>query len=624
MCGIAGLANIPEAQGRATLTRMRQTLTHRGPDDEGEYWLDCGSVGLGHQRLSIIDLSSAGRQPMMDGDRLVLTYNGEIYNYRSLRDELISKGHSFHTETDSEVILRAFAEWRSDCVNHFDGMFALAIFDRETRSIFLARDRAGEKPLYYWQDGRRLLFASEIKALLEFDEIDPVCDIDAFVHYLTYGYVPNDGCMIKGIKKVLPGQAMVFDLRTGDLRQWSYWQLPDSKDDANGSIDDYADRLQEILWKSVKQRLTADVPVGVLLSGGLDSSLITNAAVEAGEGRIKTFTVSFPGAGKCDERDHARLVARHFGTEHNELSAQPADIHLLDQMARQFDEPVGDPSAIPTFLVSKEIRHHATVALGGDGGDELFGGYKHYSYLQYQAVIRRWLPKPMRTFIADSAIRWLPTGITARNQMIALQGKLADAVAASNVYFDKVSRERLLSPALQNDVTSACSAQTRRRSAYDPSMSALQNATRLDFGGYMSEDILVKVDRASMLTSLEVRSPFLANDVIEFAFRDLPDRLRVQGRRKKIILNHLARRTFPSSFDFQRKQGFSMPETWFSGSSADYIEEILRSIDRRFLDPTAINDIIVHQRRGRSNMKRIFALCMFELWRREYSVALPS
>ena len=510
MCGIVGIANFPEERSHAALRRMRETLRHRGPDDQGEDWLDEGRVGFGHQRLSVIDLSPAGRQPMRSGERLALTFNGEIYNYRRLRDELISKGYEFRTQTDSEVILHAFKEWGTDCVNHFDGMFALAIYDQDSQSIFFARDRAGEKPLFYWHDGRRLLFASEIKALLSSKEISPVCDIDAFIHYLTYGYAPSDGCMLQGVEKLPPGQALLFDLQTGERQQWCYWQLPARRSQEVHSIDEYADRLKEILWDSVKERLTADVPVGILLSGGLDSSLITSAAAEAGVGQIKTYTVSFPGAGECDERDHARLIASHFGTDHSELSAQPADIHLLDQMARQFDEPVGDPSAIPTFLVSKEIKRNATVALGGDGGDELFGGYKHYSYLHYQSVIRRWLPAPIREWIAKNAARWLPTGATARNQLIALGGSLADAVAASNVYFDGTSRQRLLSPSKENMRFASHSAQERRRSAYDPRLSYLQNATRLDFGGYMSEDILVKVDRASMLTSLEVRSPFLA------------------------------------------------------------------------------------------------------------------
>ncbi|MGI9324966.1 MAG: asparagine synthase (glutamine-hydrolyzing), partial [Pseudomonadales bacterium] len=493
MCGIAGIANFPEERSHAALKRMRRALLHRGPDDQGEHWLDGGSLGFGHQRLSIIDLSPAGRQPMTDGDRLTLTYNGEVYNYGRLRDELSLKGHSFHTRTDSEVILRSFKEWGTDCISHFDGMFAMAIYDKDSRSIFFARDRAGEKPLYYWHDGRKLLFASEIKALLASKEIDAACDIDAFVHYLTYGYAPNDGCMLHGVKKLPPGQALLFDLETGELRQWCYWQLPESRSPQICSVKEYADRLQQILWKSVKERLAADVPVGVLLSGGLDSSLIASAAAEAGARRIRTFTVSFPGGGSCDERDHARLIARHFDTDHNELSAQSADIDLLGQMARQFDEPVGDPSAIPTFLVSKEIKRDATVALGGDGGDELFGGYRHYSYLHYQTVIRRWLPNPIRELIANSAARWLPSGATARNQLIALKGDLADAFAASNVYFDSVSRRRLLSPSLKNGVTPICGAQERRRSAYDPCLSAIQNATRLDFGGYMSEDILVKV-----------------------------------------------------------------------------------------------------------------------------------
>ena len=623
MCGIAGIANFPEASGRSSLRLMRETLLHRGPDDYGEDWADQESIGLAHQRLSVIDLSPAGRQPMTDGAGLKLTYNGELYNYRQLRDELCGKGHTFSTQTDSEVILRSYREWGTDCVDRFDGMFALAIFDRKKQSIFLARDRAGEKPLFYWHKGRQLLFASEIKALLASREIDPVCDLHAFVHYLTYGYAPGDGCLLSGVSKLPPGHALSFKIDTGELSRWCYWQLPAHRSSEVQAPRDLIDELQELLLESVKTRLVADVPVGVLLSGGLDSSLITSAASAACPGQIKTFTVSFADGGNCDEREHARLIAEHFGTTHTELVSEATDIWLLDQMARQFDEPIGDPSAIPTFLVSKEIRKNATVALGGDGGDELFGGYKHYSYLSYQTMIRRWVPRPLRQLIAGCATRWMPPGARARNQLIALDGDLRDAVAASNVHFDQAFRQHLLTPVLNGNAAITQQAQDQRRLAYDPDLSVLQNATRMDFGGYLSEDILVKVDRASMLTSLEVRSPFLARSIIEFAYGKLPDALRVQGRQKKIILRELARRTFPKDFAYDRKQGFSMPDTWFSGKGAQYTEDILRGIDHRFLNAAAIDDVITHQRRGVANSKRIFSLCMFELWRKEYGVKLP-
>lgn len=623
MCGIVGIANFPEMSSRSSLKLMRETLLHRGPDDHGEDWADDGNIGLAHQRLSVIDLSAAGRQPMTDGDGLTLTYNGELYNYRQLRDELRRKGHSFSTKTDSEVILRSYREWGTDCVDRFDGMFALAIFDKEKQSLFLARDRAGEKPLFYWHNGRQLLFASEIKALLASREIDPVCDLHAFVHYLTYGYAPGDGCLLSGVRKLPPGHALLFKIDTGELSRWRYWQLPACQSCGAYSSEDLIDELHQLLLKSVKDRLVADVPVGVLLSGGLDSSLITGVASAACAERIKTFTVSFADGGKCDEREHARLIAQHFGTDHTELVSEATDILLLDQMAKQFDEPIGDPSAIPTFLVSKEIRKNATVALGGDGGDELFGGYKHYSYLYYQMMIRRWIPGPLRQLIAGCATRWLPPGARARNQLIALDGNPRDAVAASNVYFDQAFRQHLLTPVLNGNAAITQEAQDRRRLAYDPGLSVLQNATRMDFGGYLSEDILVKVDRTSMLTSLEVRSPFLAKDIIEFAYSRLPDALRVRGRQKKIILSKLARRTFPKDFAYQRKQGFSMPETWFSGKSAQYTEDILRGIDSRFLNAAAIDDVITHQRQGVANSKRIFSLCIFELWRNEYGVNLP-
>ena len=372
MCGIVGIvSNTPQAQ-RLWLAIGRDAMTHRGPDDAGEWWSADGRVGLAHRRLAIIDLSLAGHQPMHDASgALTIIFNGEIYNFADLRNELVAKGHAFRSHSDTEVILAAYREWGTECLGRLNGMFAFALFDEGQQTVFLARDRAGEKPLFYSHLNGVLRFASELKALLADPasprQIDPV----ALDCYLAMGYVPGDRCILQGFNKLPPAHALLFHLKTGHVKIWRYWQLPELGDAAQGPVDEAAllDELEALLEGAVRQQMVADVPLGVLLSGGVDSSLITAMAVRASS-RVQTFTVGFPGHGKLDETKHARLIARHFGTRHTELMAEDVSADLLPRLARQFDEPIVDSSMIPTFLVSQLVRQHCTVALGGDGGDE--------------------------------------------------------------------------------------------------------------------------------------------------------------------------------------------------------------------------------------------------------------
>jgi asparagine synthase (glutamine-hydrolysing) len=617
MCGIVGVAGHVTID-RATLLAMRDTLQHRGPDDAGAWWSADGRVGLGHRRLAVIDLSSAGRQPMRDpSGRLQVVFNGEIYNYQELRRELCSLGRPFTTETDTEVILQAYLTWNVECLARLNGMFAFAIYDEREGRLLLARDRAGEKPLFYRLSSGALTFASELKALLA----DPACpreiDAHALDHYLAFGYVPDQHCLVHGVQKLPQGHALSYDVRSGQLRKWRYWSLPASAPH-DQSDEQLLDELEHLLADSVRLRLVADVPVGIMLSGGLDSTLVAALATRVSTRRIKTFTISFPGHGTFDEAPHARAVATYLGTEHVELAAESATLDLLPELARQYDEPIADSSMVPTYLVSRLIRRQATVALGGDGGDELFGGYPHHSWVQQQARVSRWIPRPARHAARRLVTRFVPAGVRGRNFAIGLTTERPFNIVQFNVLFDEDLRWRLLA-SLGNRRPRRGIPERFKAALCQGRESPLRQTTGLDFQTYLVDDILVKVDRASMLCSLEVRAPFLDPRLIEFAFARLPDRLRATVSARKVLLRRLAGRLLPPSFDVRRKQGFSLPlARWFKGDWGRFVEAILTDRSSVLFDRRVIDELLAGQRGGRSNMHRLFALAIFELWRREY------
>ena len=627
MCGIVGIMDSRPVVDADLLATMRDTMRHRGPDDAGLWWDDRRQVGLAHRRLSIIDLSPGGHQPMTDeSGRLALVYNGEIYNYRQLRDELAAKGHQFRSVSDTEVILEAYRAWGTDCVSHLNGMFAFALYDVSASSLFLARDRAGQKPLYYLHDGDRLVFASELKAIMADPAFKREIDLEALDYYLAYGYVPGSLCMLEGVVKLPPAHCLTCGLGGREAKTWRYWRLPDPPDGRDTrSEEELLDEYHELLRDSVRRRLVADVPVGILLSGGIDSSLITAMAAEVSSTPVKTFTIAFPGAGRFDEAPHARLVAEHFGTEHSELTAEQADVDLLPDLAAQFDEPMADSSMVPTYLVCRLIRRHATVALGGDGGDELFGGYPHHSWTQQQQRLRRFIPPPLRQ-LGRSAAKWMMRpGRKGRNYVLGALSSLPQSIAQINLYCDESLRRRLLAPVCAARPLPHPSPEAFKAGLCAPGRTPLQLATSVDFATYLPEDILVKVDRASMLTSLEVRSPFLDYRLIEFAFGRLDDSLRATVRSRKILSRRLARRVLPEQLDLKRKQGFSLPlQEWFKGKWGDYCREVLSDADGDLFDRAAIDELVADQRRGRFNTQRLFALTVFELWRRRYDISIPG
>ncbi|MBF0434248.1 MAG: asparagine synthase (glutamine-hydrolyzing) [Magnetococcales bacterium] len=618
MCGIVGIVSISSMINRSWLIKGRDAMIHRGPDDAGEWWSDDGRVGLAQRRLSIIDLSPAGHQPMLDASgSLCIVFNGEIYNFVNLRDEMAAKGYSFQSHSDTEVILTAYREWGTQCLTRLNGMFAFALYDARKQTVFLARDRAGEKPLFYHQAGGILHFASELKALLADPALPRDISSEALDCYLAMGYVPGERCVLQGYNKLPPAHALLFDLQSGQSNLWRYWQLPELIR-AQVSLDEAAllDELESLLEDAVRRQMVADVPVGVLLSGGVDSSLITAMAVRASS-QVRTFTIGFPGHGKLDETEHARLIARHFGTRHTELMAEDVTVDLLPQLARQFDEPMVDSSMIPTFLVSQLVRQHCTVALGGDGGDELFGGYGHYSRLQWMQKKLGPIPRYLRNGIALAAEKLLPVGLKGRNWLQGLGVDLDNGLPLIASYFDSTVRRRLLTKQSARSLV----AETVLKSRMPVHSDLLQRATRMDFSNYLAEDILVKVDRASMLNSLEVRAPLLDYRLIEFAFGKVPSQLKATQTEKKILLKRMTTRVLPPGFDRQRKQGFSIPlGEWLRGGAfRKLFHEVLRDPDCCF-DSVTVDSLLRGQDRGRSNGERLFALVLFELWRREYAV----
>ncbi len=623
MCGIIGVASLAPVSDRGWLAAGRDALRHRGPDDAGEWWSADACVGLGHRRLAIIDLSPGGHQPMQDaGGGLCIVFNGEIYNFADLRRELIAKGHAFRTQSDTEVILAAYREWGADCLSRLNGMFAFALYDARRRQLFMARDRAGEKPLFYALAGGVLRFASELKGLMADPALPRRIDAAALDCYLAMGFVPGGRSMLQGVNKLPPAHALLFDLNTGQSRLWPYWKLP--QPDASAAAgeadeDGLLDRLESLLEDAVRRQLVSDVPVGVLLSGGVDSSLITAMAVRAAP-KVKTFTVRFPGFGALDETEHARLIARHFGTEHVELVAAESTVDLLPLLARQFDEPIVDSSMIPTYLVSRLVREHCTVALGGDGGDELFGGYPHYDRLLWLQRKLGGIPPGLRRGLADAAVALLPAGAKGSHWIEAAGADFLTGLPLILSKFDRGARRRLMA----GQGTWALEAERIREQSIPESVDLLQRATRMDFGNYLAEDILVKVDRASMLNSLEVRAPLLDYRVIEFAFSKVPTRLKATSSERKILLKKLTQRILPPEFDRQRKQGFSIPlASWLQSEPWNtFFRDTLLSSDNPLFDRNEVRQLLAGQEKGRMNSERLFALVMFELWRREYRVSM--
>lgn len=618
MCGIIGVANSRTRNATDLVSTGIGSLKHRGPDAKGIWTSKDGSVCFGHTRLSIIDLSSQANQPLISPlTESVICFNGEIYNYIDLRYNLAKLGHEFKTSSDTEVLLASYDEWGVNCVKHLNGMFSFAIFDPRKGIIFAARDRSGEKPFFYsLQDGFR--FCSELKGLLSDPNLDRKIDHLAVNCFMEIGYVPGGQCIIDNFHKLPPGHYITYDLATSVAHVSRYWNLPQpSLSHEFQNQTDLAAKLTSLLSRSVSKQFCADVPIGILLSGGLDSSVVAALAARTGNS-VHTYSVGFPGAMSFDETMYARSVSKHIGSFHHEFMANDVSPELIYKLATQFDEPIVDSSMIPTFLVCELVKNQCKVVLGGDGADELFGGYKHYHRLELMQKLLGWIPLGFRKTISQLFSQALPIGFRGRNWAQSLKYDFRSHVPLLNNKFDLQARIRMF----KHQISNAISIEDLLEKRQPTSGKIATRAMQFDFQNYMVEDILVKVDRSSMLNSIEVRSPFLDKDIVEFAFSEVPLHLKTHGNNRKILLANVARELLPKNFNFTRKQGFSIPlDDWLkTGPLRTYFMDILLDQGSLF-DTNFINSLFSGLDKGYKNGERIFALCIFEIWRKKYEIS---
>jgi asparagine synthase (glutamine-hydrolysing) len=624
MCGIAGYVGRASAE---TLAAMLPLLKHRGPDGEGMH-VEPG-VGLGMTRLAIIDLEG-GRQPMTNEDESVwLVTNGEIYNFRELRAELEGRGWSFRTRSDTEVLLRAYEAYGDACVERLRGMFAFAVWDRRRRRLLLARDRLGKKPLYYHRRDGVLLFASEIKALLAHPAVGREVDADTLHHYLAFGYSPGDRSMLADVRSLPPAHLAVDDGQTMTAR--AYWAPPRgaaARADAVPAAE-APGLVRRAVVDAVRLRLESDVPLGVFLSGGIDSSAIVASMREVTGGRIATFTVGFGAADPSfDELPYARLVARRFGTDHHEDVLEPRVADLLPSIVHHFDEPFADSSAVATYVVAQATARHVKVALSGIGGDETFGGYPRYLGLRWSETFGR-LPAPLRRLaraavrgVARESERGADWGARARRFVTGAEAPLPDRYLGWTRFFDEPGLERLATPALRARFAAPVDARQRAAFATGEGGDPVDAALRVDLATYVPDDLLTMADRMSMAHSLELRAPFCDHRLVELALRIAPD-VKLRGGRLKAVLKDAFADALPRELTTRRKQGFMIPlGRWLRTDLREAMEDLLapaRVRGRGLFVPAAVEALKrEHQERQRGHADRLFALMMLELWMRAY------
>ena len=624
MCGIAGIVGRHrEVIDAADVRRMCHTLVHRGPDDEGIYTR--GPVGLGMRRLSVIDLSS-GHQPIHNEDKSVwVTCNGEIYNFPELRKELESRGHCFYTHCDTEVIVHLYEEMGTDCVTKLRGMFALALYDERREKLLLARDRLGKKPLYYAHHQERLYFASEIKALLavapELAEVNP----ESILQYFCFGYVPDPYSAFFPIKKLPPGYLLEYSAGQARVRQ--YWDLPAFGTHRAASEEECLEELEQRLAEAVCIRLISDVPLGALLSGGVDSSVVVALMARASSAPVKTFSIGFHEQ-RFNEANYARMVAQRFGTEHHDLVVEPKVGETLDFLTSTLEEPFADSSMLPTYYVCQMARRHVTVALSGDGGDELFAGYDRYA-ISMRRQRWNWIPDWMGRFYREHVHDHLPASTLGRNWVwnASLPGR--DRYLDDVSYLPAFGRERgVFSDEFLAETCCSAEPLAQFRRYYDsaPASDHLSRLQYLDTKTYLPGDILAKVDRMSMANSLEVRSPLLDHELVEWV-TGLPAQWKFRKGRQKYLLKKLAGKLgIPPAVLERPKQGFQLPLVdWMKGELKQKLLGILlepRTLQRGYFRPQAVRSMVDEHLRGRRNHSSVlWQMLVFELWQRNFMEA---
>jgi len=616
MCGICGIYNF-ESQHQVTdeqINKMNMMMTHRGPDAEGIFIHN--NIGLGHRRLKIIDLEG-GVQPMYSEDRnIAVVFNGEIYNFREIKKNLESRGHKFKTHSDTEVIIYAYLEYGEACVDHFRGMFGIAIYDNRHKRLFLIRDRLGIKPVYYYQDDKQFIFASEIKPILEILKNKPGVHLPALDFYMSVGYVPGKDTMFEGIHKLKPGHTLLIENNNCHFN--SYWDLentPPKDIDFKQALEEF----EELARESVSLRLISDVPLGAFLSGGLDSSAIVSLMTEISNEPVKTFSVGYRDDPESNELGYAKIIADHFNTDHHEYILEPMDFfNSIDTLISYTEEPIVESAAIALYQLSKLAKEHVTVILSGEGGDEILAGYPLHQIMPKINKIHqlaRFIPNSLlNTFSSGSEkkskyIDWINLPLNKRYQSISND---VTSSIKNNMYM--------------NDYLIHSHEQTTTYYAelfnHMSAGSDLRKMTYTDIKSWLPDDLLVKADKMTMATSLELRVPLLDHKLVEYTSL-LPDKFRLNGNQGKYLLKKFMEKHIPHEIIYRKKKGFPVPiANWFRSTLYEQTREILldkTSLDRGYFKPEYIENILTQHKKGTEDLsRRIFSLLNLELWHQKY------
>ncbi|ATD08975.1 asparagine synthase (glutamine-hydrolyzing) [Pseudoalteromonas piscicida] len=619
MCGIVGALSIDRNRSvdNERVINSIDFIEYRGPDSRGMWASLCGKVKFGHARLAIVDLSELGNQPMLVGNN-VISFNGEIYNYVELRNELISLGVEFSSSTDTEVILQGYSIFGNEFFKKLNGAYAFSIYNGDTNEVVICRDRAGEKPLYYIDYDGSFFFSSDLKALLEISKAPRKITKKALFDYFYHGYSTSRGGWVEGVSSLEPGTYLTVKIDDLSRVFHSYWSVSRSEK-VSHDYEYLRDRLSYLLNDSVKLQLRCDVPASVLLSGGVDSSLLTAIASQH-VSQVKTFTVKFPGFSAFDESESARLIARHFSTEHHEIEGVDISPELLLSIGKRIDVPINDSSLLPTYLVNQAVAKHCKVALSGDGGDELFGGYKHYERFQMLEPTLAKL-KPILKHMPTSLLRQkMPLQYKSRNWLKALE-EYANGAKVPNIraFYDEFTLSKLLPAIGSNDYTN----DDWGKLGFKSGASILELLSVADFHHYLRDSILVKSDRCSMLNSIESRAPILDYRIIDFAFNEVPNEYKINKGIKKFLLKGIAKDLLPPSFDFNRKLGFNLPlgSMIRKGDWKSMFGDMISS-NSTFINTNYAKELFDRHLKGEEHTDRLFAIILFLIWSNENNIVL--
>jgi len=628
MCGICGEMRFDGGQvSKEDVLRMRESLLHRGPDDAGLFVSEDGRAGLGFRRLRILDLTPNANQPLANEDGSVrVVFNGEIYNYRELRRDL-ERRHQFRSQSDTEVIVHLYEEKGADAIAELEGMFAIAIWDARQRRLLLARDRPGKKPLFFARTRDRVVFASEVKALFQHPHLDLEPDPATFPSYFIHGYVPSPRTLYRGVEQVEPASHVTVSV-DGEMRARTYWQLPyPSVRDlaATPRPSDAPARVRKLVERAVAKRLVSDVPLGAFLSGGVDSTIVVGVMSRLMSEPVKTFSIGFEGDAAYDESSYARLAATRFGTDHTEFHVTPSAIDLVEKLVWHHDGPFGDASAIPTYIISRLTRQHVTVALTGDGGDEVFAGYTRFA----AATTAERIPRPVR-YLLSRALAGLPATSSGRH-IVARARRFGHALEMPlhermtrwiSLFYDDL--ERLFEPACWASLAPVDRLGYLRADlrALEP-LSTLGQLLYSNYRSYLLNDLLVKMDRCSMANSLETRAPFLDRELTEYV-AGLPDDLKLKGWQTKVVLKEAFADMLPPAIQSRGKMGFGVPlDAWFRGDLREYLRDLLLAADVRYapyISRARVESLVRAHESGEANLGlQLWTLLTFEVWLRMLS-----